>query len=141
MRRGVLATAAVVCALVVGGDAMAQQGPRSSPAPRSRIDDSEDKLPPSVPPPVSTLSPTRGISGPRLEPGAVVCRTEEDLHHRAEVARRAADGVPDAGNPLEGCKLLPQARGVEVVERHGLGTTEVKVKPTGETGWTDAYVR
>jgi hypothetical protein len=117
------------------------QNSRSSEAPRSRIDNSDDKLPPSVPPPISTLPPTRGISGPRLEPGAVVCQTEEDLQHRAIVSQRRADGVMDAGNPLEGCHLLAQQRGVEIVDRHGLGRTEVKVKPTGETGWTDAFIR
>ena len=138
MRRLAFATAAVIFGQVFGGVAMAQ---RSTPAPQSRIDESDGKLPPSVPPPVSTLAPIRGISGPRIEPGAVVCRTEEDLQHRAEVSQRREDGVADAGNPLEGCHLIAQERGVEIVDRHGLGRTEVKVKQTGETGWTDAYLR
>jgi hypothetical protein len=140
MRRMVVTIAALVCTLAATDVAMAQNS-RSSEAPRSRIDNSDDKLPPSVPPPISTLPPTRGISGPRLEPGAVVCQTEEDLQHRAIVSQRRADGVMDAGNPLEGCHLLAQQRGVEIVDRHGLGRTEVKVKPTGETGWTDAFIR
>ena len=139
MRRMALTIAAMVCTLAVMDGAMAQSS-RSTEAPRSRIDNSDDKLPPSVPPRVSTLPPMRGISGPRLEPGAVVCRSEEDLQHRAVVSQRRADGVPDAGNPLEGCHLLDQQRGVDIVDRHGLGRTEVKVKPTGETGWTDAFI-
>ena len=141
MRRQALAMAAVIGCLVSGNAAMAQQNSRSSPAPRSRIDESDDKLPPSVPPAVSTLAPVRGVSGPRLEPGAVLCRTEEDLQHRAQVSQRRADGVADAGNPLEGCRLMAQERGVDIVDRHGMGRTEIKVKPGGETGWTDAYVR
>jgi hypothetical protein len=139
MRRMAFTIAALVCTLAVTDGALAQ-GRRSTAAPRSH-GDTDDNLPPSVPPPISTLPPTRGISGPRLEPGAVVCRSEEDLQHRAQVSQRRADGVPDAGNPLEGCHLLEQQRGVEIVDRHGLGRTEVKVKPSGETGWTDAFVR
>ncbi len=132
MRRTVLVAIAVVCALASADGARAQ---------RRQHDDTDDKLPPSVPPALSTLPPTRGISGPRLEPGAVLCRSELDLQHRAEVNRRSADNVPDPGNPLENCHLLSRASGVEVVDKHGLGRTEVKVKPSGELGWTDAYVR
>ena len=132
MRRTVLAAVAVACALASADAALAQ---------RRQRDDTEDKLPPSVPPAVSTLPPTRGISGPRLEPGAVLCRSETDLEHRAEVNRRRVDNVPDAGNPLENCHLLNRTSGVEVVDKHGLGRTEVKVKPSGELAWTDAYVR
>ncbi len=122
----------VACVALLGTGAMAQS---------RRRDEGEDKLPPSVPPPISTLTPTRGISGPRLEPGAVLCRTAEDLHHRWEVAERSSEGTPDAGNPLVGCRLLNRERGVEIVARQGPGQIEVRVKPDGEVGWTDAYVR
>ena len=100
-----------------------------------------DELPPSVPPPVSTLPPSRGISGPKLQPGAVLCGTEDYLQHRVEVARRRAEGLPDAGNPLAGCRIMGQEAAVEVLERHGLSRVEVRRKTGGEVGWTDAYVR
>ena len=100
----------------------------------------EDTLPPSVPPPISTLPPTRGIAGRHLEPGAVLCGTEEDLQARAEVQRRRSDGEADPGDPLAGCRILNQERGVDVLARHGLGRAEVKVKPSGEVGWTDSYM-
>ena len=124
-------TAAVACGLMAACGAMAQSRGRST----------EDTLPPSVPPKVSTLAPVRGISGPRLEPGAVLCNTEQDLQHRGEVNRRIADGIPDPGDPLSGCRLLNQERGVEVVSRVAMGRLQVKLKPTGEVGWTDAFVR
>ena len=110
------------------------------PAPRSRIP-TEDDARPNVPPPVSSLPPTRGISGLRLDPGAVLCRTEADLQHRAEVTQKIAEGEADAGEPLVGCRLLNQARGVDVLQRAGFGREEVKLKPSGEVGWTDAYLR
>ena len=136
MRRMVLVLMAALAFTTAASDgALAQRRP----APRD--DDSDDKLPPSVPPPVPTLAPTRGIAGPRLQPGAVVCRTELDLQNRAEVNRRRVDNVPDAGNPLENCHLITSERAVEIVEKRGLGRTEVKLKPTGEVGWTDAFVK
>lgn len=138
MRRLAIMVVAVLACHAFADGAAAQR--RSSAAPRAGTANSDDNLPPSVPPPVSTLSPTRGIAGPRLQPGAVLCRDEADLQHRAEVNRRQADGQSDAGNPMENCKLVNQERGVEIVARRGLGRTEVKVKPTGETGWTDAYL-
>ena len=91
--RVTLMVAALACGLMGVSGAMAQ----------SRGRNTEDTLPPSVPPRVSTLAPVRGISGPRLEPGAVICRTEQDLQHRGEVNRRIADGVADPGDPLLGC--------------------------------------
>ena len=137
-----LALASLACAAILGSGlaagALAQS--RSRPAPRTH-DSEQDALPPSVPPPVSTLSPTRGISGPRLEPGAVLCGSQEDLQHRAEVNRLRVDGAPDAGDPLTGCRLLNQERGVEVLSRPSMGIVEVKVKPSGEVAWTDAYLR
>ncbi len=133
MRRIVVFALASACALVTADGAMAQR--RAAPR------DDEDKLPASVPPPVSTLAPIRGIQGPRLEPGAVLCQSEGDLQHRSEVNRRRTENVMDAGNPLENCHVLTTVRAVEVVEKRGLGRTEVKLKPGGETGWTDAFLR
>ena len=137
MIRVTLVALALACGMAAAHEASAQSRGRGRGTPRSG---SEENLPPSVPPPVSTLSPTRGIAGPRLEPGAVLCGTEQDLQHRGEVNRRIADGEADPGDPLTGCRLVRQERGVEVLARHGLGRVQVKVKPNGEVGWTDVYV-
>jgi hypothetical protein len=132
MQRWMIAAAAVLCLAGTAPGAMAQR--------RGRASADEDTLPPSKPPPIPTLPPSRGISGPRLDPGAVVCQSESDLQRRAEVNRRRLDGVPDAGNPLENCRMMTQPQGVEVVARHGMGRTEVKLRGSAETGWTDSYL-
>ncbi len=136
MRRVTLVVAALACATMAASDAGAQSRGRGG-----RGGGDEDTLPPSVPPRVSTLTPTRGIAGPRLEPGAVICTTEGDLQHRGEVNRRIADGVADPGDPLSGCRLINQERGVDIVSRQGPGRLQVKLKPSGEVGWTDAFIR
>jgi hypothetical protein len=139
-----LAAAILAGGVLMGGQAGAQNlpsganGPASEPAPYSRIN--PDAATPNRPPPVSTLVPTRGVSGPRLEVGAVVCRTQADLQHRAQVQSQIANGNPDPGDPMVGCRLMNQVRGVEILSRAGLGRVEVKLKPSGETGWTDAYL-
>ena len=127
MRRMGVAAMVVLCAVGLSAEARQRKPP--------------DELPPSVPPPVSTLPPSRGISGPKLQPGAVLCGTEDYLQHRVEVDRRRAEGLPDAGNPLAGCRIMGQEAAVEVLERHGLSRVEVRLKTGGEVGWTDAYVR
>jgi hypothetical protein len=128
---------ALLCAVAMGGEASAQLRGRNN-APNSG--GTSDDLPPSVPPPLSTLPPRRGVAGPKLSPGAVVCRSEFDLEQRAAVNSRRLQGDLDAGNPLENCQMITQDRGVEIVARHGMGKTEVKLKPSGEVGWTDSYM-
>ena len=71
----------------------------------------------------------------------MLCGTEADLQHRAEVSRRIAEGDASPGNPMVGCHMVTEERGVEVLSRHGLGLSQVKVKPNGEVGWTDVYLR
>ena len=138
MKRIRVATGSLMLALLAVTGAGAQSS-RSTPAPRSNIPTDEDAKP-NVPPPVPTLPPSRGIAGPRLEPGAVLCNTQADLEHRAQVTQRISDGVPDAGEPLAGCRIIAQERGVDVLSRAGLGRSEVRVKPSGQVGWTDAYL-
>jgi hypothetical protein len=118
----------------------AQGGRQTEPAPLSRIGPNTEEHP-SVPPPVSNLPPARGITGPHLDVGAVLCRTDEDLQHRAAVGRRISDGDSDPGDPLENCRLITQPRAVDIISRAGLGRSQVRLKPSGETGWTDAYLR
>ena len=75
----------------------------------------------------------------RLDPGALLCRTEEDLQdHQAAVAARL-DGHPT--QEPGGCHRLSAVTGVSVVERHGPARTEVRLPgPAEAVGWTDAVV-
>ena len=139
MKRFALVTVALVCGMAAATGATAQSRGRGRDAPRASSGQ-DDGLAPNVAPRVSTLPPTRGIAGPRIEPGAVLCSSEQNLQRRSEISRRIADGDADAGDPLSGCRLLSQERGVEVLSRHGMGRIQVKVKPSGEVGWTDAYL-
>lgn len=75
----------------------------------------------------------------RLEPGALLCHSEEDLQgHQAAVAARL-DGHPT--QEPGGCHRLLAVTAVSVVERHGPARTEVRLPDPAETvGWTDAVV-
>lgn len=83
----------------------------------------------------------RTIRGPRLEPGAVLCRSLEALDQRqALVARATADGADEPALPA-GCALVAHRIAVEVLERRGMGRTRVKTQARHpEEGWTDAWL-
>ena len=77
------------------------------------------------------------LAWPRLDPGAFLCRTEEDLdklgaHHR----NAPVDGPID-------CHIIRAATAISIIQRRGPGRTEVQTSdPKAETvtGWTDAWL-
>jgi hypothetical protein len=76
----------------------------------------------------------------RLDAGALLCRTEDDLQQH-EVAINARLDGKDAPEPV-GCRPVRTMTAVTVLDRHGLARTQVKVPgPPEQTGWTDAVVR
>lgn len=87
------------------------------------------------PPPVQAKPPP----WPRLDAGAVLCRTQEDL------ARLAANRTGGPGGGPADCHVITRPTPIQIVHRAGLGRTEVTVtnpntgKPE-ETGWTDAWL-
>lgn len=70
---------------------------------------------------------------PRLDPGAVLCSTEDDLVRRAALMRGEQAGPAD-------CRSISQPTAIQIVQRAGLGRTEVKLTGRDETGWTDAWL-
>jgi hypothetical protein len=70
---------------------------------------------------------------PRLDTGAVVCRTQADLQRHAAAMLGQATGPAD-------CRLINQATAINIVGRYGPGQTEVTITGTGETAWTDAWL-
>jgi hypothetical protein len=73
---------------------------------------------------------------PRLDPGAVICRSEADLSRLA--ARRR-------GEPVQGpvdCQLIRVAAGIKIIQRKGPGMTQVSTNDpaAGGAGWTDAWL-
>ena len=92
-------------------------------------------MPAALPDPTTSA----GNVGVRLEPGAVLCRTPEELQRRQ--AAMVAQGPDDQPSLPAGCYLVGARTPVEIVERRGYGRTQVKtLGRTSETGWTDAYL-
>ncbi len=76
---------------------------------------------------------------PRLDAGAVVCRTEADLDRLA--ARHSGEG---ADGPVD-CQLIHNTTAIAIVSRHGPGKTEVRLtsglgSQVGTTGWTNTFL-
>ena len=76
------------------------------------------------------------LAWPRLDPGAVVCRTEADLDKLGE--RRHGQHVD---GPID-CQIVRAATAISIVQRSGPGRTEVKASdPKADwSGWTDAWL-
>lgn len=73
---------------------------------------------------------------PRLDPGAVLCRSEADLSRL---------GMRRAGDPVDGpidCQVIRAATGIAIVQRKGPGRTEVTASDAKvpASGWTDAWL-
>ncbi len=93
------------------------------------------KPPPPGPPEVRA----QPLAWPRLDRGAVLCRTEEDLQ------RLAANRRGGPGGGTVDCRIISQPTAIQIVQRKGPGRTEVQVtaargQKTGETGWTDVWL-
>lgn len=109
------------------GGGPAQEGTRRGPAPR--------RTGPAAP----RLTP-KPLPRQRLDAGALLCPTEDDLHmHEAAIEARL-DGR-DAPEPA-GCRFVRSSTAVSVMDRHGPAATQVRLPGDPElVGWTDAIVQ
>lgn len=75
---------------------------------------------------------------PRLDPGAVLCRTEDDLdRHAANMVARVSGGESQSAD----CHTIAQPIGIQILSREGPGRTQVKLKDAdSQTGWTDVWL-
>lgn len=87
------------------------------------------KPPPATVPDV----PAPPRAWPRLDPGAVLCRSEDDLMRRAAIMRGEQQGPAD-------CQPISQPTAIQIVHRAGPGRTEVQITGHTDTGWTDAWL-
>jgi hypothetical protein len=74
---------------------------------------------------------------PRLDPGAVLCRTEDDLDRLS--ARRHGEQV---SGPID-CQVIRDPTAISIQQRKGPGRTEVTIsdpKAAGTSGWTDVWL-
>ena len=78
--------------------------------------------------------PSRANTWPRLDPGAVLCKTEADLQ-RLVASRRGQPGE------RPNCQLIQAPTAISIVKRAGLGETQVALTDqNGQDGWTDAWL-
>ncbi len=75
---------------------------------------------------------------PRLDPGAVLCHTQDDLdRHAANMTARVGGGETQAAD----CRIISQPTGIQILSRQGLGRTQVKLSGPGDVvGWTDVWL-
>ena len=93
----------------------------------------QKKAPPPPPPP--RAPPT---VWPRLDPGAVLCHTEDDLdRHASNMTARVSGGATQSTD----CRIIARPTGIQIISRQGPGRTQVKLSAPGdETGWTDVWL-
>jgi hypothetical protein len=71
---------------------------------------------------------------PRLDPGAVLCKSEADLSLLAASRR---------GQPVDrpNCRLIHAPTAIQIEKRDGPGRTQVSLTgQDGQDGWTDAWL-
>ena len=90
---------------------------------------------PKKPPPRPT-APAAPLAWPRLDPGATLCDSEGGLDGLAAYRARGDRATP------AGCHRIAFPTAIEIIRREGPGRTQVRLSgsPTGETGWTDAWL-
>jgi hypothetical protein len=89
----------------------------------------------AAPPPAPRAPPA---VWPRLDPGAVLCRTEDDLdRHAANMTARVSGSATQTTN----CRIISRPTGIQILSRQGPGRTQVKLSAPGdESGWTDVWL-
>jgi hypothetical protein len=86
--------------------------------------------PPSFAPPVTV----RQDVWPRLDQGAVLCKSENDLNLLAASRRGESVSRPD-------CHVIRTPTAIQIVRRAGPGRTEVSLTDQpGQSGWTDTWL-
>ena len=73
---------------------------------------------------------------PRLDPGSVVCSSEEDLERLA--ARHSGENVD---GPID-CQTIQNPTAIKILQRIGPGKQQVQFTSgkVGTVGWTDAWL-
>jgi hypothetical protein len=90
--------------------------------------------------PTPILSTEARVPWPRLDPGAIVCRTRDDLRLQADVIRARSDGTPYVG-AAPNCRVLGSPVAIDILNRESPAATEVKLRdPPGGAGWTDTWL-
>jgi hypothetical protein len=128
-----LIAGALVLSCLAAGPGFAQQAP---PDPDSHVRLDAPGLLPKKPRAGLPDVKAQPLVWPRLDRGAVICRSESDLSRLA--ARRRGESVD---GPVD-CQIIRAMTGVSILQRQGPGMTEVQTNDSsaGGTGWTDAWL-
>lgn len=86
------------------------------------------------PPPVVVPEPW-----PRLDSGAILCRSQDDLARYQ--AQAVADPDAPASGPAPDCRIIQQRVAIRILERNGPSHTHVATTDSAaQSGWTNAYL-
>jgi hypothetical protein len=110
---------------------------KAQPAPQSDISFDGGMLIPKKPKPGLPDVRAQPLAWPRLDPGAVLCRSKADLEKLA--ARRGGEAVDGAID----CQVVQTPTAISIVQRSGPGRVEVKISGStaaSASGWTDAWL-
>jgi hypothetical protein len=117
-----------VCAQTTGGTTTydsTQSAPR-----KSKALSSGQALPPAAPSPVASVKDP----WPRLDVGAVLCKSRDDL---VRYQKRSAAG----SGPAPDCRIVATRTGVQILARDDPSHTKVALTDAPQqTGWTDVYL-
>ncbi len=90
--------------------------------------------------PTPSLPTAARVPWPRLDIGAILCKTRDDLNLEAAVMQARGSGQPYAGAPPN-CRVLGAAVAIDILNRESPAATEVKLRdPPGGTGWTNTWL-
>lgn len=79
--------------------------------------------------------PAEPVVWPRLDPGAILCRTRDAL---TDEQNRLRDNNP--AGLASGCRIVQDVTAIKILERDGPGQTQVALTDGGETGWTNTFL-
>jgi hypothetical protein len=105
-----------------------------SPGGRKKNQEQTPKPSPATTSPVPVVQPR-----PRLEVGAVLCRSRDDL---VKYQTRIADGAnPTTREQTPSCNRISKQVGIQILDRDGPSRSQiVTTDESKQTGWTNAYL-
>ena len=76
---------------------------------------------------------------PRLENGAIICKSRDDLvRYQTQIANGSSATTP--GQPPD-CHTIRKQTGIQILAHDGLSRTQIATTDESkETGWTDSYL-
>jgi hypothetical protein len=125
---------AVVLVILLSGPVLAQSVPVLPDDSHVSLD-APGLLPKKTRPGLPDVKP-QPQAWPRLDRGAVICRSQSDMSRLA--ARRRGEAVD---GPVD-CQIVRGPTAIAILQRKGPGMTEIRTSnpSAGGTGWTDAWL-